>query len=325
MVIVLHNKHQEAVSVQVGSRGPQWQCRRPHQINLFFCWASFHSILNVPTHVSAPAMGSCPSQENYNYGQPQGADYGQPDSYSQTPVQHYGHGYGEVKCDHHASAQHYKQMVSQPIVYAQGGTHPGYAPQDQYGKAPTYDGYSHPSPATASSAYPQQAAQPVAGYGLPGGPGLAGGYPYRTPQPGYTEKPAANNAAYGYQAQADLAYGSAQAPSAYAASTPGRLGYGQLAPTQPGYDQPIPQPAGAYAGVPMATGYGKSASPQPVYPRYNATQTCCTSLKMLSDLLELGGIWLVTLCFLISINKFLVKSAFLGTGIFRTWPFMTLF
>lgn len=30
MVIILHNKHQEAASVQVGSKDHQWQCRRPH-------------------------------------------------------------------------------------------------------------------------------------------------------------------------------------------------------------------------------------------------------------------------------------------------------
>ncbi|XP_022861691.1 far upstream element-binding protein 2-like [Olea europaea var. sylvestris] len=286
------------------------------------------------------AMQAPSPQANYNYGQSQGPDYGQPTPYSQAPAQQYGHGYSEVKYDHQASAQHYRQMASQPTVYAQGGTHPGYAPQDQYGKAPTYgmlqrgpqapsyvqprpnqpgdmpyqapvsstqaygqnvppqqsypyassgpmqqnyppygsvpsaDGYNHPPPATASSAgYPQQAAQPVAGYGQPGGQqasaypqtGPTGGYPYQSSQPAYNEQPAANNA-YGYQAPADPAYGSAHAPSAYAAPTTGQLGYGQPAPTQPGYDQSIPQPAGAYGSVP-------AASPQPVYPQYDATQT----------------------------------------------------
>ncbi|KAL2520267.1 KH domain-containing protein [Forsythia ovata] len=288
------------------------------------------------------AMQAPSPQANYNYGQSQGTDYGQPTPYSQTPAQHYAHGYGEGKYDHHASAQHYSQMASQPTVYAQGGTHPGYAPQDQYGKPPTYglpprgsqvqsyvqprpnqpgempyqapvsstqaygnvppqqsypyassgpmqqnyppygsvpsvDGYTHPPPATASSAgYPPQAAQPVAGYGQPGGqqpPAYAqtvpaGGYPYPTSQPGYTEQPATNSAAYGYQAPADPAYGSAQGPAAYATTATGQLGYAQQAPTQPGYDQ-----SGAYGSVPAAAGYGKSASPQPVYPQYDSTQT----------------------------------------------------
>ncbi|XP_022883844.1 glutenin, high molecular weight subunit DX5-like [Olea europaea var. sylvestris] len=210
------------------------------------------------------AMQAPSPQENCNYGQPQGADHGQPDSYSQTPVQHYGHGYGEQAPV--SSTQAYGQNVPPQHSYPYASSAPMQQNYPPYGSVPAADGYNHPSPATASSAYPQQAAQLVAGYGLPGGPGLAGGYPYRTPQPGYTEKPAANNAVYGYQAQADLAYGSAQAPSAYAASTPGQLGYGQPAPTQPGYDRSIPQPAGEYADVPMAAGYGKSASPQPVYP-----------------------------------------------------------
>ncbi|KAI3460717.1 hypothetical protein Pfo_017380 [Paulownia fortunei] len=280
--------------------GPSWEQRPP---------ASMH--------------GPSP-QGNYKYGQQQGPDYGQAPPYSQTPAQPYVHGYNEVKYDHQAP-QHFGQMGSQPTTYAQGGTHSGYGPQDQfkppvygmqpqashsqsysqakpsqpgevpyqgpissygqnvvpqqlypyassgpmqqsyppYGSVATTGGYSH-APATASaSGYPAQVGQPVAAYGQPGlqqpatypHAGPAGGYgSYPTAQPVYPEQPAANNAAYGYQAPADPAYGGAQGPAAaYPAAAAVQSGYAQPGQAQPSYDQP-----GGYGNIPAQTGYGSS-------------------------------------------------------------------
>ncbi|KAJ6348751.1 hypothetical protein OIU77_006345 [Salix suchowensis] len=75
---------------------------------------------------------------------------------------------------------------------------------------------------------------------------------------GYPEQQAANNAGYGSQ-------GSVAPPT--------QQGYAQPTPTQPSYDQSVPQSAG-YRAAPAAApaGYGKTVSPQPGYPQYDSTQ-----------------------------------------------------
>ncbi|XP_073023452.1 uncharacterized protein [Primulina eburnea] len=262
-------------------------------------------------------------QGNYNYGQ--GPDYGHPPSYSQTPAQPYGHGYNEVKYDHHSASQHFGHMGPQQTPYAQGGAQSGYGPQDQYGKPSIYgmppqgtlpqygqprpsqpgaiphqgaqsygqnvptqqsyqypssgqmqqnypsygstvssDGYSHAPPAMApASGYPAQGGQPVAGYGQqpPAYPqtGPTGGYgSYPVAQTGYAEQPAVSNTGYGYQGQADAAYG-------------GQVGaYAQPSQTQPTYDQ-----SGGYGTAPVAAAYAKNTSPQAAaaYPQqYDSSQ-----------------------------------------------------
>ncbi|XP_073286021.1 uncharacterized protein [Primulina huaijiensis] len=263
-------------------------------------------------------------QGNYNYGQ--GPDYGHPPPYSQTPAQPYGHGYNEVKYDHHSASQHFGHMGPQQTTYAQGGAQSGYGQQDQYGKPPMYgmppqgtlpqqygqprtsqpgaiphqgaqsygqnvppqqsyqypssgqmqqnypsygstvssDGYRHAPPAmTPASGYPAQGGQPVAGYGQqpPAYPqtGPTGGYgSYPAAQTGYAEQPAASNTGYGYQGQADAAYG-------------GQVGaYAQPSQTQPTYDQ-----SGGYGTAPVAAAYAKNTSPQAAaaYPQqYDSSQ-----------------------------------------------------
>ncbi|KZV50902.1 far upstream element-binding protein 1-like [Dorcoceras hygrometricum] len=265
-----------------------------------------------------------PPQGNYNYGQ--GPDYGHPPHYSQTPAQPYGHGYNEVKYDHHSTQQHFGHMGPQQTPYAQSGAQSGYGPQDQYGKPPVYsmppqgthpqqygqprpsqpgvmphqgtqsygqnvpsqqpyqyptsgqmqqnyppygstvssDGYSHAAPAmTPASGYPAQGGQLVAGYGQqpPTYPqsGATGGYSsYPAAQTGYAEQPAAANTGYGYQGQADAAYG-------------GQVGaYAQPSQTQSTYDQ-----SGGYGSAPVAAAYATSASPQAstAYPQqYDSSQ-----------------------------------------------------
>ncbi|XP_073139421.1 uncharacterized protein [Henckelia pumila] len=266
-------------------------------------------------------------QGNYNYGQ-QGHDYGHPPPYSQTPAQSYGHGYNEVKYDHHSAQQQFGHMGPQQTSYAQGGAQSGYGPQDQYGKPAMYsmppqgthpqqygqprpgqpgtmphqgaqsygqnvppqqsyqypssgqmqpnypsygstvssDGYSHAPPAMtpAASGYPTQGGQPVAGYAQQPAaypqPGPTGGYgSYPAAQTGYAEQTAATNTGYGYQGQADAAYGV-------------QVGaYAQPSQTQPTYDQ-----SGGYGTAPVAAAYAKSASPQAAataYPQqYDSSQ-----------------------------------------------------
>ncbi|KAL6316975.1 hypothetical protein AAG906_024514 [Vitis piasezkii] len=295
MVVILHNKWpQEAALVQGGSKGP---CQ------------------HAGASTECPGMGPPPSQGNYNYGQPQGPDYGQQAQYSQTgpPQQGYGHGYDEPKYEGQAPTHPpYGGHGSQP-VYPQGGAQSGYPPQQPYGpmssnqsygpnvppqqypyassgpmqqsypaygSQPAADGYNQPQPASGPG-YPQQGGQPMSGYSQPGGqqaPGYAqvgpqGGYGPYPSQPGYAEQQTANNAAYGYQGSADPTYNSGPA-SAYGAQPSGQPGYVQPTPTQPSYDQSIPTQSGGYGAVPATApvGYGKSLSPQPGYPQYDATQ-----------------------------------------------------
>ncbi|XP_061944068.1 uncharacterized protein LOC133668308 isoform X1 [Populus nigra] len=164
--------------------------------------------------------------------------------------------------------------LQQQYPYASSG--PMQQPYPSYGSGSGSDGYNQAQTASGPG-YPQQGGQPVPTPGQPGGQaaagyaqGPAGGYgSYPSAQQGYPEQQAANNAGYGYQGSQDPAYGSAPAYGAPAS----QQGYAQPTPTQPSYDQSVPQSAG-YGAAPATAqvGYGKTVSPQPGYPQYDSTQ-----------------------------------------------------
>ncbi|KAL0359974.1 UNVERIFIED_CONTAM: Far upstream element-binding protein 2 [Sesamum radiatum] len=228
--------------------GPSWEQRPP---------ASMH--------------GPSP-QGNYNYGQQQGPDYGHP-PYSQTPAQPFGHGYNEAKYDHHASSQHFGHMGSQPTPYAQGGTHSGYGPQDQYGKPPMYgmqpqvphsQPYGQPRPNQPGEVPyqgPGSSAQPY-GQNMP----LQQSYPY---------------ASSGPMQQSYPLYGSAPATDGYG-HTPATASASGYPPQggQPvaGYGQPGAQQPPAYPQTGPAGGYGSYPTAQHGYTEQPAT----TMLHMVS-------------------------------------------
>ncbi|KAG6656256.1 far upstream element-binding protein 1-like isoform X1 [Carya illinoinensis] len=184
---------------------------------------------------------------------------------------------GDMPYQGSAPAQLYGSNAppQQPYPYASGAqVQQTYPP---YGSTPAADGYSQLPPASGP-VYPQQGVQQ--GYGQPAAqqvPGYAqvapgGGYgSYAPSQQGYPEQPAANNVAYGYQGPQDPAAYSGGPAAAYG----GQPGYTQSAPTQPSYDQSIPQ-SGGYGVVPSsapaAAAYGKTLSPQPGYAQYDSTQ-----------------------------------------------------
>lgn len=216
------------------------------------------------------------------YGQQE--QYGKPPSYNMPQQGPYAHPYGQPRASQPGDVP-YQGPVSatqsygpnapaqqQPYPYASSG--PMQQAYPLYGAAPANDGYNQ---AAAAPGYPQQGAQPVAGYTQTSGqqaPGYAQAGPaagygqYPSSQAGFTEQTTQNNAGYGYQGVADPAYG-ATAGSTYGAPPTGQPAYSQPAPTQPGYDQSVPQ-SGGYANVPVS--YGKSVSPQPGYPQYDASQ-----------------------------------------------------
>uniref|UniRef100_A0A6M2EQI5 K Homology domain-containing protein n=1 Tax=Populus davidiana TaxID=266767 RepID=A0A6M2EQI5_9ROSI len=165
--------------------------------------------------------------------------------------------------------------LQQQYPYASSG--PMQQPYPAYGSGSGSDGYNQAQTASGPG-YPQQGGQPVPTSGQPGGQaaagyaqGPAGGYGSypSAAQQGYSEQQAANNAGYGYQGSQDPAYGSAPAYGAPAS----QQGYAQPTPTQPSYDQSVPQSAGYVAAPATApVGYGKTVSPQPGYPQYDSTQ-----------------------------------------------------
>ena len=165
--------------------------------------------------------------------------------------------------------------LQQQYPYASSG--PMQQPYPAYGSGSGSDGYNQAQTASGPG-YPQQGGQPVPTSGQPGGQaaagyaqGPAGGYGSypSVAQQGYSEQQAANSAGYGYQGSQDPAYGSAPAYGAPAS----QQGYAQPTPTQPSYDQSVPQSAGYVAAPATApVGYGKTVSPQPGYPQYDSTQ-----------------------------------------------------
>ncbi|XP_007019886.2 PREDICTED: far upstream element-binding protein 2 [Theobroma cacao] len=256
--------------------------------------------VHAPGPAPAPAIGPSSAQSNYNYGQPHGpADYSHP-SYSQAAHQHsYGHGY-EEKYENHTQAQHpYGGLGSSQPGYAQSGPQPGYAPQQQYGKQPSY-GMQSQGPQT----YGPPANQPEVPYQGPTaqsyGPNVPPQqqYPYASgapmqqsyppygsapPSDGYSQPAPVTGQAYPQQASQPVpgySQPSAQQATAYApAST--AAGYGQYPPSQQGYsEQPAPTNAGygyqgaqdpAYGGAPVTT-YGAAPSGQTTYAQSTAAQ-----------------------------------------------------
>ncbi|GMJ11704.1 hypothetical protein like AT4G10070 [Hibiscus trionum] len=290
--------------------GPSWE-QRPHnmqgpsQSGGYDYYGRQGGVSNpqltsIPGHgpgpSPAPAMGPAPSQSNYNYGQPRGpADYAHPPPYSQAAPQHgYGHGY-EEKYENHTPVQHPYGGVGHGST--QPGPQPGYAPQQQYGKPPSYamqsqgpQSYGPPTNQpgevpyqgpTAQSYGPNVPPQQQYPYAASSGPTQQSYPPYGSvpPSDGYSQPPPATGQAYPQQGSQPVA-GYSQ-PTAYAqAST---AGYGQYAPSQQGYSeqQQAPNNAGygyqgaqdsGYGGGSAATYGAQPTSGQATYAQTTAAQ-----------------------------------------------------
>ncbi|XP_047175939.1 far upstream element-binding protein 1-like isoform X1 [Vigna umbellata] len=208
-----------------------------------------------------PSMGPAPTQVNYNYGQPQGQDYGHQAAYSQAglPQQGYGQGYEESKYENRAPNQHpYAGHVNSQTTYPQTGAQPNYPAPQQYGKPPLYgmpsqgqpqQPYGHPR-ATQPGEMPYQGSAPAQSYGtnVP----TQQPYPYAVSGPSQTAYPG---------------YGSAPAADGY--SHPQPASGAPYTQPQPSYGQPAAQPAASYAQV-GPTGYASYPSSQPGYPDQQA-------------------------------------------------------
>lgn len=262
------------------------------------------------SHGPGPTPTAGPPHSNYNYGQPQGTDYGQPAPYSQItpPAQSYSHTPQQNPYGGHTAPQQ--------SAYPQGG----YGPQDQYGKplhsqsyalpranqpgdmpyqvpppsttqsygpnVPTQQPYPYASSGPAQQTYPPYSSAPITdGFNQPPAtttpaPGYQGGQPYGQQAPVYSQ--AGPTGGYGSDPSSQLGYPEQAAPNSagYGYQGPADPAYGAgpgaysaLPPVQPGYDQSVPQ-LGGYGTVPGAVpvGYGKGLSPQPGYPQYDASQ-----------------------------------------------------
>ncbi|XP_057450131.1 uncharacterized protein LOC130741297 isoform X2 [Lotus japonicus] len=210
----------------------------------------------LPSSVPPHGTGPSPAQVNYNYGQPQGQEYGHQAPYAQAghPPQGYAQGYGESKYENHPPTQHpYGGHINPQPSYPQAG--PNYAAPQQYGKPPVYgqpshgqapQSYGHPR-ATQPGDIPYQGSTPAQSYGT--------SMPMQQPYPYASSAP--TQAAY-------PTYGSAPAADGYnhppAASGPVYAQPGG----QPTYSQPSAQPAASYA-----QGYGSYPSQQ-TYPEQSA-------------------------------------------------------
>ncbi|KAM6543311.1 hypothetical protein CsatB_007758 [Cannabis sativa] len=193
--------------------------------------------LHAPGPSPNAAIGPPLSQANYNYGQPQGPDYGQQAPYSQSAhsQQNYGHGY-----DDHAPAQH-PYGSSQPL-YPQSGAPAGYGQQQQYGK---------PSYGVQSQGPPPQS------YGPPR-PSQPGDVPFQG---------TASAQSYGQSVPPQQPYPYASSGQAYPA-------YGSAPPAAAdGYSQPPPASASGYPqqGGQLAASYGQSGSQQTGYAQVAPT------------------------------------------------------
>ncbi|KAF7824964.1 far upstream element-binding protein 2-like isoform X1 [Senna tora] len=217
---------------------------------------------SVPPHGAGPSpvpsMGPPPSQVNYNYGQPQGPDYGHQAPYSQAgyPQQSYGHGYDETKFDNRAPTQYpYGGHASSQPTYPQAGTQPNFAAQQQYGKPPLYGMPSQGQPpqsygpprATQPGEMPYQGSTPAQLYGT--------NVPQQQPYP---------YASSGSQA-AYPTYGSAPVADSYNHPPPASGPVYAQAGGQPGYAQPGTQQAPSYGQVAPTGAYGSYPSSQQAY------------------------------------------------------------
>lgn len=219
---------------------------------------------SVPPHGASPlpSMGQTPAQVNYNYGHPQGQDYGHQTSYSQPglPQQGYGPGYDESKYENRAPTQHsYGGHVNSQSTYPQAGAQPNYPAPQQYGKPPLYgmpaqgqpsQSYGQPR-ATQPGDMPYQGSTPAQAYGT--------NIPTQQPYP-YASVP--SQTAY-------PSYGSAPAADGYSHPPPASGAPYTQPGVQPNYGQPAAQPAASYAQV-GPTGYGSYPTSQPSYPEQPA-------------------------------------------------------
>ncbi|XP_031248745.1 far upstream element-binding protein 2-like isoform X2 [Pistacia vera] len=229
------------------------------------------------------------SQGSMQPGFPQQQQYGKPPSYNMPP-QGQPQSYGPPRPGQPGdmpyqgsvpSAQSYGANVphQQQYPYATSGAMQQTYPA--YGSAPATEGYNQQA-AASGPGYPQQVGQSVPSYTqLPSGQQAAGygqvaatgGYAYTNSQQGYPEQPGTTNASYGYQGTQDPNYGGSGPASAYTAPASGQQAYAQPTVAQPSYEQAAAQPAAygvAQGSAPV--GYGKTVSPQPGYPQYDATQ-----------------------------------------------------
>ncbi|TKY71076.1 Far upstream element-binding protein 3 [Spatholobus suberectus] len=207
---------------------------------------------------SLPSMGPTPAQVNYNYGQPQGQDYGHQTPYSQAglPQQGYGQGYDESKYENRAPTQHsYGGHVNSQSTYPQAGAQPNYPAPQQYGKPPLYgmpsqgqppQSYGHPR-ATQPGDMPYQGSTPAQSYGT--------NMPTQQPYPYALSGP--SQAAY-------PSYGSAPAADGYSHPPPASGPPYTQPGGQPSYGQPAAQHAASYVQV-APTGYGSYPSSQQSY------------------------------------------------------------
>ncbi|KAE9596497.1 putative K domain-containing protein [Lupinus albus] len=215
---------------------------------------------SVPLHGAGPS----PAQVNYNYGQPQGQDYGHQAPYTQAghPQQGYGQGYGESKFDNHAPTQQlpYGGNVNAQPTYPQVGAQPNYAAPQQYGKPPYYGMPSQGQPpqtygnprATQSGDIPYQGSAQAQSYGA--------NIPTQQPYPYASSAP--QQAAYHTYGSAPVAADSYNHPQSASSQVYAQQGYGQ----------PGAQPAASYPQT-GPTGYGSDPSSQQGYPEQAAPNT----------------------------------------------------
>ncbi|XP_028801302.1 far upstream element-binding protein 2 isoform X2 [Neltuma alba] len=210
---------------------------------------------SVPPHGAGPSplpsMGPPSAQANYNYGQPQGPDYGHQMAYSQSgfPQQGYGHGF-----DNRAPPQHpYGGHISSQPTYPQAGAQPNFAA----GKPPLY---GMPAQAQPAQSYgPPRATQP-------------GDMPYQSSAP---------TQSYGSNMPSQQPYpyasgGPSQAAYPTYGSAPVADGYSHPPPTSgAAYTQPGGQPSYAQPGTQQAPSYGQVA-PTGVYGSYPSSQQAYT-------------------------------------------------
>ncbi|KAJ4952899.1 hypothetical protein NE237_029731 [Protea cynaroides] len=222
---------------------------------------SVHAPVSTPAPAPTSAVGP-PAQMNYNYGQPQGPEYGQPTNYPQSvpPQQNYGHGYDDPKYENQPPTQHAYggHGVSQPGVFPQqAGTQPGYA-QQPYSKPPPYGMPSQgPPPQSYGQSRPNQPGEVPYQGPMQSTHSYGPNVPPQQSYPYASSGPAQQAYLYGSGPIANDGYNQ---PPTSTASTPG---YGQPGGPVPGYGQPGGQTGYAQSGP--SGGYGPYNSSQPGY------------------------------------------------------------
>ncbi|KAI6682254.1 hypothetical protein NL676_036135 [Syzygium grande] len=199
-------------------------------------------------------VGPPQSQASYNYGQPQGPNYGHPGPYPQVgnPQQSYAHGYNETGYNNPPVQHSYGGQSSQPVYPQATAVQPGYA--QQYGPG------GHPQ-----------------SYGTPG-----------ASQPGNTPYPGSNQSTQLYSSSMP-----SQQTYAYPASGPMQQTYQAYgsAPASDGFNQPLPASGAVYPQQGQATpGYGQPAAAGGYgsYPEQPATANASYGYQVPQDA-ALGG------------------------------------